>query len=138
MLVVPTLFELILVSFGSQSQVSLNEALFDVGISSLISVGLLARIRVTRFLAIFWFVLVGIYSLLMSLLPILQMFPFRYFTLQAAVLNGLTLLIVAGLFAAAVWLNGNEGKRWFSPGYRSRQKSPNNGFNSDAGKARAG
>jgi hypothetical protein len=74
----------------------------------------------------------------MLLLAIFQMFPLRYFTLEAAFLNSAALLYVAGMFAAAAWLNGKEGHAWFTSDPRQVQKSSNRSLNSDAGKAGTG
>jgi len=104
---------------------------------ALICAGLLARIRAGRLAAVFTLAAFAVVSLIMLTLPILQMFPLRNFTPEAAFLNTASLLYVGGMIAAAIWLNGKEGSLWFGV-TRAKPKSPNRSLNTDAGKAGAG
>ena len=126
---IPALFETALLWGFSLDQDTLSATLITTGVYYLVAFGLLIRVRLARLLAIFWACLVGIVTLVGSLLPILQMFPLQYFTLEAAVINGAVLLYVSGLFSAAIWLNRDEGKRWFGTAAMPQLQSPNKGFN---------
>ena len=129
LIVIPAVFETALLWDFSLDQDTLSVALITTGVYCLVAFGLLIRVRLARLLVIFWACLVAIVTLIGSLLPILQMFPLQYFTLEAALLNGAVLLYVSGLFSAAIWLNRNEGKSWFATAAKPQVRSPNKGFN---------
>ena len=138
LLVIPAPLEAVL-AYGSIPRPATDkQAFWALVISSCLALGLLARVRVVRLLAIFVFAALGVISLIMLILPILQMLSLRYFTLEAAILNTASLLYVGGVLAAALWLNGKEGRACFALNSAEAVESPNKSLNTDAGKAGAG
>lgn len=76
-------------------------------------VGLLFRSRVARAVSIFWLALVGIWSIIKLALPIFLLFPLRYATPEVILEIGLSLFYTIGVFAAAAWLSGRSGRKYF-------------------------
>ena len=129
LIVGPAIFETAIIWRFFHDQNELTEVLVITGVYGLVAIGLLAGVRLARLITIFWACSIGVVTLIGSILPILQMFPLRYFTIEAAILNGAALLYVCGLFSAAIWLNGHAGKTWFSVAGKGHPRSPNKGFN---------
>ena len=129
LMVIPAAFEIALIWGFSHDKELLYFALTITGVYCLIAIGLLVGVPIARLITIFWACFIGIVTVIGTILPILQMFPLRYFTIEAAILNGAALLYVLGVFSAAIWLNGNAGKVWFGPVHRADPQSPNKGFN---------